>query len=177
MKKFLIVCIGIVVIIYSTLRLFGNYNSNSVLYNQASFEMYMDTNSFNIDTYFSLEKGTFDNEKHIVVCKFPVEIGGFKLAYSLLNTDLSNVDCNEKYQKEKHNIFEPYELKGSNFELVIVNKFTNLITLNTPIGESKIIAKKVEYCPYKKGEVNRIVLSKNGLTRYCQQNHQNFLTH
>ncbi|OAQ43502.1 hypothetical protein A5893_17225 [Pedobacter psychrophilus] len=168
MKKVLGIIIGIVVILWIAMRIFGGYNSNNILSNEACFEIFIDSDSFNVDKYFDLPEGTFDKDKDILICKLPVEVQGFKASHVIVRTDLKDIDCNAKFKKGDYIQYEPYELKGSDFELLIVKKNANLVVLNTPIGQTLILAKKNLSYDYSKGKVNRLVVCVSGLSEYCK---------
>lgn len=167
MRTFLGVIIGIVLILVLTIKIFGHYKSTSVLSNEAAFEVYCDTNLIDVDEYFDLPKGSFHQDSHVMVCKLPVEIQDFKPSYAFVKTDLTNIDCNEEYQEEKHLKYEPFELKGTTFVVMLVKRNANLLILDTPGGANFIVAKKVMSYADFKGKINRLQLSKNGFNEYC----------
>lgn len=168
MRKVLGIIIGIIAILWIGLRIFGNYNSNNLLSNEASFEVFVDTRSFDVDRYFQLSEGTFEKEEYNLICKLPVEVQEFKANYVNVRTDIENIDCNAKFEKGKYTQYEPYELKGSYFELILVNKNANLMALDSPLGENLIIAKRILSYDYSKGKVNRLIVSESGLYEYCK---------
>ncbi len=73
MKKVFYIAIVIIIIIWLTVRIFSIGNSVTILSNEAAFDIHLNTDSLNIDKYFSLPEGTFDIEKHVILCKLPVE--------------------------------------------------------------------------------------------------------
>ncbi|GAL02052.1 hypothetical protein JCM19314_1466 [Nonlabens ulvanivorans] len=168
MKKVLGVIIGIVAIIWIALKIFGKYDSNAVLYNQASFEIYLDTKNLDINEYFGMIKDTFDIQKHKIVCLLPVEVQGFKPTSTLVRNDLNNIDCNATIKNSRIIDYEPYELKGSTFTFIIMNKNASTQALNLPLGGAVILSKKRINHNYSKGKINRLVLSEYGLNEHCK---------
>jgi hypothetical protein len=168
MKKILGIIIGIIVLLGIGLRIFGKYNSNNILSSEASFEVFINNSTLDIDNYFQLPKGTIEKEQYSLICKLPVEVQGFKRSYVPVRTDIENIDCNAKFEKEKYIQYEPFELKGTDFELILVRKNANLMTLNSPLGEKIIFAKKILSYDYSKGKVNRLIISESGLNEYCK---------
>ena len=167
-KKILLFIIGIFAILWITVRIFMLYNANNVLDRQVVFEIYMDE-SINIDDYFNLPKGTFDVNKHILVCKLPVYTDRLKPEFGIKN-DLSSIDCRTKYRDGSHIKYENYELKGDSFEMMIVNMYTNLNSINTLLwNEKNIIGKKVFTYNYETGKINRLVFSKDRIYEYCNE--------
>lgn len=168
MKKVLGVIIGVVSFIGIAFTLFGNYDSQAVLYNEAAFEMYLDTVNLNINEYFGMTKDTFDRQKHKIVCLLPVEVQGFKPTSALVKTDLNTIDCNASFDYDQDIDYEPYELKGSSFTFMIVTKNANPLLLDSPLGERFIVSKKKIHHRYSKGKINRLVLSEYGLNEHCK---------
>ena len=168
MKKVLTIIIGIVAVVWIAVRIFGSYNSNNIMSNEASFEIFVDGNSFDVDDFFDLPDGTFDNDKNILICKLPVDVQGFNASHVRIKTDLQNIDCNAKFEKGRYIQYKPYELKGTDFEFLLVNKNANLEALDSPLGQSLILTKKVLTYDYTKGKINRLVASNSGLSEYCK---------
>lgn len=111
MKTILGIAIGIIAVVWVIVRVFGAYNSNAILSNEASFEVLVDSNSFDADEFFGLPEGTFDPEKHILICKLPVETEGFRPSHVSVRTDIENIACNTKVEKGQYIQYQPYELK------------------------------------------------------------------
>ncbi|NQX86662.1 MAG: hypothetical protein HRT67_12295 [Flavobacteriaceae bacterium] len=168
MKKVLGVIIGIVAVLWIALKIFGKYDSNNVLYNQASFEIYLDIKNLDINKYFRMTKDTFDIQKHKIVCLLPVEVQGFKPTSTLVRSDLNNIDCNVTIKNSRLIDYEPYELKGSNFTFMIVNKNASTQLLDSPLGKKLILSQKRINHTYSKGKINRLVLSENGFNEHCK---------
>jgi hypothetical protein len=168
MKQFLGVLIGIIAIIWIALKIFKSYDANTIMYNQASFEIYMDTEKLDINTYFGLTKDTFNIEKHKIVCLLPVEIQGFKPSSTLVRTNLNTIDCNATAQKGRTIDYEPYELKGTRFTLIVVPKHASTMMLDSPLSKSLVLGKKLINHNYSKGKINRLVVSGNGFYEYCK---------
>ncbi|MES2864431.1 MAG: hypothetical protein V4666_09960 [Bacteroidota bacterium] len=168
MKKIIGIIIGIIVVLLLILKIFGNYNSNNILRNEACFEVFVDS-KFNYDDFFELPRGTFDTEKHLFICKLPVETEGFRPSYVYVRTDIESIDCNVEFEKSKYVQYQPYELKGTDFELLMVDKNTNLSVLNSHLlVEDLFLAKKTFQYDYSKGKINRLVISKYGIHEYCK---------
>jgi hypothetical protein len=168
-KKVLVIIIGILAIMWITVRIFMFYNANNVLNRQVVFEIYMDE-SINIDDYFNLPKGTFDVKKHILVCKLPVYTDMLKPEFVFIKNDLSYIDCKKKYRKGSHIKYENYELKGDSFDMMIVNMYTNLNSMNTLLwNEKNIVGKKVFSYNYETGKINHLVISKDRIYEYCNE--------
>ena len=168
-KKILVFIIGIFAILWITVRIFMLYNANNVLDSQVVFEIYMDK-SISIDDYFNLPKGTFDVNKHILVCKLPVYTDRLKPEIAFIKKDLSIIECSEKYRDGSHIKYENYEIKGDSFEMMIVNMHTNLNSINTLLwNEKNIVGKKIFTYNYDTGKINRLVFSKERIYEYCSE--------
>lgn len=164
MKVFFKALLAIIALIIIAFKIFVSYNSDNVLYNEASFEIFLDSKTFDPESYFNLPEGTYDPEKHIVVCKLPVNPEPARPGFIKVRTDLENLDCNSKAEIQ----YQPYELNGPVFEIMLVNKFTNLYTLGLPISKGRILARKSIVYGYHKGEINRLLVSENGFIPYCR---------
>lgn len=166
MKKNIIVLLVIVGSIWLGLRIFGWYKSNHVMSNEAVFEMYMDVSEESIATYF--EKGVYDPEQHDIICRLPTSSEGFKPNYVFVNTDVSGINCKQEFDKTMHVKYESYELNQNSFRLLIVKKNgAPLIVFNETNFASSIVASTELGNFYKKGKINRIYISKDGVKDYC----------
>lgn len=167
-KNLFFIIIGILAFLWIIVRLFMFYNANNVLDNQAVFEIYMDGSINNIDEYFNLPKGTYDENKHLIICKLPVSTDRIKPGFVGIRKDLSNIDCRIKYSEGSHIKYEHFELGGNSFELKIVNMHTNLNSLGTLLQQNSNIIGKVAFTYYyDTGKINRLVFSKNRIYEYC----------
>lgn len=167
MKKLLVIILGIATIFGLIQQVFNYYNATTVLHNQAAFEIYVDTTQVNINTYFGIRNNTFDLEKHTILCLLPVDIQGFKPTTATVSTDLSTIDCLADFNQSRVIKYEPYELNGANFTLMIVPKTAQTLLLDTPLGAEFILAQKKIHHPYQKGKINRWILSGHGFKEYC----------
>lgn len=121
-----------------------------------------------MNEFFKISKDTFDIKKHKIVCQLPVDIQGFKSKNTIVRTDLNSIDCNAKFEKGKYIEYQPYELKGTKFTIMVVNKNANMMMLDSPLGDKLILGKKTLHYNYSKGKVNRLIVSENGLSEYCK---------
>ncbi len=168
MRVFFGVLIFLGSILILTLKVFRGYSTHNILSNQAGFELYLDTNEMTIDEFFNLEQGTYDPEHHLIICKLPVSVQGFKAKNALVKTNLKTINCQTSFDDRKDVKYEPYELKIQNFEFMIIKKYGMDYRVFEEKGRSeRIIAKRVQIYNYRKGRINRLITSKNGLYDYC----------
>ena len=168
-KALLTICI-IIAVLYISFRIFRIYESNNIMSNQAVFEVYSDLKDDEIDAYFGLEPGTYDKEKYEIVCRLPVNCEGFKPSFRGLNYDLSSIDCGEEYDPSKHIKYDNTELTETGFELYVKLRFgipLELLDPGTILVDSKVLVTKPIFFTYKRGKINRIVITKDITYNYC----------
>lgn len=166
MKKFLIGLLIVIAAVWISIRIFGYYNSRNILSNQAVFKVYTDLKTNEIDTFFQVEKGTFDPQKHTIICRLPVSTTGFKPSYQTLQFDQS-VNCKEEFNKDVHIKYDNAELNNTGIVLYLVNKNMPIISLDTPGSNSAIIASQGFSYEYKKGRINHVMISRQNAYNYC----------
>lgn len=170
MKKILGILVAIVTLLCIALIVFKRANGTSVMSNQASFEIYFDTNGLSVDRFFNLPEGSFDPEKHIIICKLPVDVQGFKAKNAIVRQDLSNIDCNAEYTEGRDVKYDATELNNSYFEFLAVNKHgRNLQMFDERMGAASILAKRPMPMSFSKGKINRLVVSKSGVYEFCNE--------
>lgn len=168
MKYFLAIIVMLIALLWCALQVFDGYNSNNILSNQASFEIFFDANELSVDSYFNLPEGTFDPEKHIIFCKLPVDVGGFEVRNVSVRYDLTNIDCNAEFITGKDIKYESNELNNESFELFATKHIGNLQLFNEQLKSSSILAKRILAYDYEKGKINRLVISEMGFYEYCK---------
>ncbi|UOX33291.1 hypothetical protein LXD69_14755 [Flavobacterium sediminilitoris] len=167
MKKFFYFVLILIALLYISVKVFQNYKENNLLKNEAVVNIYFNLPEEEIDSYFGLEKGTFDKTKHTILCSFQKQ-NNYLLDYyynlSIYNgTDLIN--CDEKFSIEKHRRFKKYDINSSTMIVRLVNiRSSNNYSANI---SNSIIAKKEEYINIGFGKINNIILDKNGASHYC----------
>lgn len=172
MKKALVILVALVVVFLIGMRIFGMYNHSHVLSNQAIFNVYTDLNQGNIDAYFGLEKGTYNESQHMLLCQLPVDVRGFKPKCLPLRTDVQAIDCAHEFDPKTDVKYDNAQLEGNVFKLIVMpkgNTPVNMIDFEMPLYKSKIIAYKDVAFNYKKGEISNIVFSANGVRDYCEK--------
>jgi hypothetical protein len=168
MKKPITFVIVTVVAIYLISRIFSYYNSTHILSNQAVFNIYLDLNENDIDSFFGLKKGTFNKKKHTIICQLPVYGNTFKSIPVSFN--INNIDCSREFNNEIDTKYDNSELGGNDFKLVIVKGWGGPIALfdaNLPIFENSIVSYKDITTNYTRGKINNIVISTNRVYDYC----------
>ncbi|MNU89112.1 hypothetical protein D3C71_789430 [compost metagenome] len=166
MKKFLIGVLIVIVSIWVIIRIFGYYNSRNIMSNQVVFKVYTDLKEDEIDTFFHIEKGTFDPEKHRIICRLPVTTSGFKPSYQIVQFNQS-VNCKEEFNPDIHVKYDNSELNNTGVVLYLINKNMQVITLDSPAANSTIIASQGFSYEYKKGRINHILISRQNVYNYC----------
>lgn len=74
MKKFFYFVLILIALLYISVKVFQNYKENNLLKNEAVVNVYFNLPEEEIDSYFDLEKGTFDKTKHTILCSFQKKI-------------------------------------------------------------------------------------------------------
>ncbi len=165
MNKFLIGLVIVIVGIWAAIRIFGYYNSRNILSNQAVFRVYTDLEQDEIDTFFHIEKGTFDPQRHAIVCRLPVNTSGFKSSYLVLPFN-KTVHCGETFNKDIHVKYDNAELNNTGLVLYIVNKNMPIVALDSPAKNTVVASRGFSY-EYKKGRINHIMISRQNVYNYC----------
>lgn len=173
MKKILLVISTFIVLILLVLRGLMDFNGSSILYNEAVFVLYSDLEDQDVDPFFDLYPGTYNKDLHVVICKLPVEVEGFKDGYTYLNDNLGTIDCTAAYNEEKHVKYKSYELKPSAFKFLLIKKSNrSLMLFSESLHSNSILAEKTYWNIYKKGSINHLVVTRTGLNDYCELNKQ-----
>lgn len=174
MKKFLIGIVIAAVALWGVLQIFNYYNANNIMSNQTVFKIYMNVPEADMDEYFGLEKGTYDPENHLIVCKYPVQAAPFKQQEQVVDFEIDKINCNEKYKKGDYIKYDETELNDDgNATLLIINKNSSrpigMIDNQTEGENGNIVASREVYLNYQMGVINHIVLSKDRTYDYCNQ--------
>lgn len=167
MKKFLFIVVAIVMLFYLSIKIFENYKDNNLLKNEAVVNVYFNIPEDEIDVYFDLEKGTFDKNKHAVVCSLEKN-EGYMLDYYYnlpIFRTTDGINCKEEFSIEKHRRFNKNDVNSySNMIVRLLNSSANSYTAEP---SSATIAKKYEEININFGKINHIVVSKKGTSHYC----------
>ncbi len=170
MRNILYAIAIIFIIFWITIRVFSVYKQGSILSNEAVFDIHINTDSLDIDSYFGLPAGTFKKDKHVILCKLPVNTSssGFKPDYIEVKSGVLDINCDEGYTEKSNVKFNSIELINSGSKLLIINKYAGQIMkkqsrkfrfLNESLNSSNILAEKEIELNYKKGKINHIVIS------------------
>ncbi|MFD1630652.1 hypothetical protein [Pseudopedobacter beijingensis] len=160
------------------LLLFGYHQKGNVLSNEAVFDIYFNSDSLYIDSYFGLPNGTFNKDEHVIVCKLPIDVPNFKPNYLDVKMGIDSIDCNSEYSGKAYFKFDNAELKKKECVLLIIAKDEGGIiekekqTMRTfnewGTSSKRILARKTIEIPYKKKKINRLVISWRGVYEYCR---------
>lgn len=172
MKKFLTIIAILAVIFFIILQVFMWYNKNNIMSNQAVFKIYLDVKDEDMDEYFGVEKGTYNKDKHMIVCDLPVNAAAFKPHSQIVNRNIGEISCDEKYNPEMHDKYDQTELTdGGSMTLIILDNSSSVPVqmVNENLGGASIVAKRQVYFDYGKGMINHIVLAKDKIYDYCNK--------
>ncbi|MFC7772387.1 hypothetical protein [Flavobacterium sp. GCM10027622] len=170
MKNFFLTLLLLSALLWLGLRYYNHLNSITLFSNQAVFEINLAINENEVDAFFGLPSGTFDKNKHSIICKLPVTVPSFtKPMNKIVSLGPINMNCNEKYDNKIHTKYDNAELNDNNAVLMIVGN-TGLIEItdfDLPIA-GKVYATKVIHLDYKRGKINHFIISKDGISDYCK---------
>lgn len=159
--------IGIIVLLFNY---FNYYKSTHVMSSEVCFEVYLDS-KVDIDAFFGLAKNTYDEKKHKIICQYPVKISGFKTNSTIVKQHVKEIDCEQDYDEKTHLKYEAYEINGNEFKLILANKHVDEILLSYPAllsNSQNILATQSFNFNYKKGKINRIIITNDGILEYCE---------
>ncbi len=167
MKKFFVILIGIISLLLIASRI-GHYLDKKVISSkQVVFKIHLDIDREEVDDFFHLTEGTYDKEKMRIICIIPAS-EHYRPFYNSVYFR-SNIDCDEEYIKEKHRKYEPYELNNNMiFELILTKDLHTTPAMIYKEWGNEVIARFPFRYDYKKGKINQIVISKNGVSDYCE---------
>ncbi|RZJ66017.1 MAG: hypothetical protein EOO50_11435 [Flavobacterium sp.] len=169
MKKGLIILFTIAGLLWLSLRIFSRAQHTSIMSNEAAFDIRINPDRLNINTYFDLPDGTFDAQKHVIICKLPVEVDGFKPGYQVVKFGTDGIDCNEAYKPGSYVKYNATELKNEYSKFLLVkNSGMNLSMFDENLGASQILGEQHVLLEYKKGKVNHLVFSLYGVEDFCK---------
>lgn len=170
MKKVIAVIIIIATCLLFVVKIFSSYNRNHIMSNQAVFQIYMSMNNEEIDTYFGLEKGTYDNQTQTIICKLPVTTKGFKPDVTLVKFGLDAINCKQEYSPEDFVKYENAELYGHDGTLYILKRSSvSPLMFEERMMRNLIIASKTINVDYKKGKINNIVIEGDKVYDFCDK--------
>lgn len=124
-----------------------------------------------IDSFFNLEKGTFNPTEHQIVFSL-FKRDGYSLEY-YINLPVKNnngqlgsteFECNIKYESVRPYRFYDYQVKNRNIVVRVIEKNTNVIR---QLNSNQIIAQKYFPGVYQFGKINIFNVNKSGITRHC----------
>ena len=169
MKAFILIILALGGVFLFILNRFSSYEVDNIMYNQAVFELYFDVQKDELEDYFSLPTGTLDSGDYKVICKLPVEPKPFNPQFVELNPLHPMINCNEQYDEDKHVKFEPYELKGVGSKVYLLKDYFRSISMfSEKLSSKNIVRTKSILLDYKKGELNKLVIAKDGVYDYCK---------
>ena len=148
-------------------QVLSSYRQNNILSNEAVFEIYIDKNQ--IKEIFSLnQKQLNDIKNYSITCKIPITTNGTFSQYVGVNENL-NINCDDGYESGKYVRYASYQLEDSNhFELLLIKNATSYF--DERFDQSKIVSKMPFEFKYRKGEINRIFITKDKIYDYCIKN-------
>lgn len=148
-------------------KIFNSYRQNNILSNEAVFEIYIDKSQ--IKEIFSLNQEQLkDIEKYSITCKIPVKTNGVFSQYVGVSENL-NINCDDKYESGKYIRYASYQLENSNhFELLLIKNSNSYF--DERFDQNKIISKVPFEYNYRKGEINRILITTDEINDYCSKN-------
>ena len=167
MKKFFFITVAIIILLYLSIKIFENYRENHLLNNEAVVNAYFNIPENEIDTYFNLEKGTFDKNKHIVVCSLEKSEGYMLNFYYNVPTygTTDKINCNEEFSIEKHRRFNKNDI--NNYSNMIVRLLNFSVNGYHADSSNNTIAKKYEEININFGKINHLVVDHKGTSHYC----------
>lgn len=162
--KVLKISIIVLAVLWLTMRiillLFGYHQKGNVLSNEAVFDIYFNSDSLYIDSYFGLPNGTFNKDEHVIVCKLPVNTRNSTPKYLDVKLGLDSIDCSDEYTGKSYFKFDNSVLNKNECKLLIVSKNEGGIiekekqTMRTfnewGTSSKRILARKTIEIPYKK---------------------------
>jgi hypothetical protein len=171
MKKTLLFIGILLAIVWLSVRIFMEYKATHLMSDGAVFNTYIDISPEEVDDYFGLEEGTFDPEKHRIICRLPVEVESYeKPQCSAVNFSIQTPDCSQEFNNHAHIQYDTAELKGNTFKLMIIRDRSTplmLINFDMAIFSHSVKASKEIVFDYKRGRINNIVFSAGGAVDYC----------
>lgn len=178
MKRIFYIVVIALIIFWITIRIFGFYEKGNILSNEAAFDIHLNTDSLDVDKYFDLPAGTFNKDKHVILCKLPVNTStsGFKPDYLEVKLGTGNINCDAEYTAKSYVKFNNTELNKNESKLLIVKKYAGQIVkkqsqtlrfFNENLNSSNIIAEKETTIEYKKGKINHLVISLLNSYDFC----------
>jgi hypothetical protein len=145
---------------------FNSYRQNNILSNEAVFEIYIDKSQ--IKEIFSINQEQLNDIKNYsITCKIPVKANGTFSQYVGVSENL-NINCDNRYESGKYIRYASYQLENSNhFELLLINNSNSYF--DERFDQNKIISKVPFDFNYRKGEINRIFITKDEIYNYCSK--------
>jgi hypothetical protein len=171
MKKFFLIFLAIIVLLFLGLTIFNRYNATHVMDNQAVFNVYLRMSPQEVDHYFGKKDGFYDENKHDIICELPVKSSGFKGNSTTLYPSTSiQINCDESYDELKHNKYDNTEFLGNRFVVYLVRKLgapAFMFDSNRAVFQKSIVGARHFTLKYKRGAINNIVITPDSSFLYC----------
>lgn len=170
MKKILLISITILSILWLGLRYYKYLDSKYMFSNQTVFEIYSEFNENEMDAIFGLEPGTFDKNKHKMICKLPVDVPSFtKRMNAIVQFGTQKINCKEEFNPKKHTKYNLSELNDNEAVLMIVDNrnMLEVVDFDSPIAGKVYGSISVKF-EYTRGKINHLVISEDGIHEYCK---------
>ena len=170
MKKNLLITVTTISILWLGLRYYTYLDSKYMFNNQTVFEIYSEINENEIDDFFALEPGTFDKNKHKIICKLPVEVPSFsKKMNVIVQFGTEKINCKEEFDPNKHTKYNLSELNDNEAILMIVDNrnMIEVVDFDLPIA-GNVYGTVLIKLEYTRGKINHLVISEDGIHEYCK---------
>jgi hypothetical protein len=171
MKKIFLGILIVVALVFLSDRIYKFYSRSNVNSHETIILINNQLQSNEVDTFFSLEEGTFNPAEHKVVFSLIKKDGDLldnyiNLPFKQNNGQTSNVgfECNIDYEKVRpYNLYD-YEIGNRNIIARIIGKNTSAIK---KLNSNKVVAQKNLGGNYQFGKLNILDVNKNGIQKHC----------
>jgi hypothetical protein len=170
MKKLFLFTLVIVALVFISNKTYQHYSRNYVNSHESIVLINNLLHGKEVDSFFSLDEGTYNSEKHKVVFSL-VKKEGYLLNYYInlpakktSNLNPGEFDCDDEYNTMRHYRFYDYEVGNRNVIARVINGEANNRKQLKPV---QTVAKKHLSVNYKFGSINVFDVKANGISNHC----------
>ncbi len=171
MRNFLITVLVLAVIGWIWVKFHAYYKRSHVMSNEIVFEMYTDMTEEEVEGFFQMEKDSFNKDEHELICRFNVGSTGFGSPTQHVQSYSGNAFCEQEYDPAKHMKYEIVEGGWNTATLFVISNKRGipvaLFNENISTSRDGIIASRVVKLPCKKANINRLLVTKYGISNLC----------
>lgn len=169
-KKIIIGIISAVALLYLTDFIWKAYSASHVNSHEAIILINNQLTPEDIDSFFDIEKGTFNPMEHMIIFSLEKKNGSQLDSYINLPirnkyNSYNNIEFDVDYESVSGYGFYNYQIGNKDIIARIIEKNSDVVGR---LQQNKIIAKKYLDANYQFGKINVLDINSNGFSKHCK---------